>query len=734
MMVTKCARGAGVVIAFVALGAMPVEAQTVGHPSIFITRSEAAAIRAGAARYPLMREALDDAKRTLDSAFARPIDVPQPGEAGGYAHERHKQNYREMQLAGELFQITGDARYARFVRDMLDKYAILYPTLGPHPLAKDQAPGKLFHQSLNEANWLVATAIAYDCVYDWLPAERRARYETDIFRPMADWLSVNQAVEFDRIHNHGTWATAAVGMIGYVMRDTSYVNRALYGTRRDNTGGFLRQLDLLFSPDGYYMEGAYYIRYALLPFFQFAEAIERNQPSLHIYDRRGQILRKALYSAMQVTYPNGVFVPINDASRTMNITTPEAVLAVDIGNDRYGTNSNLLGVAALQHQVILNGSGLKVARALAASTPVPVWPSAEFTDGPDGKEGGLGILRTGAGTSATMLLMKYGVHGQGHGHFDKLHFVFFDDGNEVVPDYGFSRWINIEPKFGGRYLPENDSYAKQTIAHNTVVVDSASQSNGVYKVDEGKHGDRHFFDASNPKAQVMSARADGFYEGVGMERTMFLVRDARLPYPVVIDLYRLRSGVEHNYDLPLHFRGQLIATNVKYDAATTVQRALGTRAGYQHIWGEATARTDSAVRLTWLTGNRYYSAITTAGTGTEVIFGRIGAGDPNFNLIPEPMMIVRHRGGDQLFATVIEPHGYFSEPEERSVDARGTLTDVRVIGTTSDASIVEVTGANGLRWTVMVNDGPASATATHTVTAGGRSYSWTGNYMVEGVR
>jgi hypothetical protein len=72
--------------------------------------------------------------------------------------------------------------------------------------------------------------------------------------------------------------------------------------------------------------------------------------------------------------------------------------------------------------------------------------------------------------------MKYGVHGEGHGHFDKLHFIFFDSGREVVPDYGFSRWINIEPKFGGRYLPENDSYAMQTIAHNTVVVDQTSQN------------------------------------------------------------------------------------------------------------------------------------------------------------------------------------------------------------------------------------------------------------------
>ena len=111
---------------------------------------------------------------------------------------------------------------------------------------------------------------------------------------MADWLSVTQAKEFDRIHNHGTWADAAVGMIGYVMHDTSYVNRALYGTKRDKTGGFLRQLDLLFSPDGYYSEGPYYIRYALMPFYQFAEAVNSNQPDLHIYEYRGGILKKAL--------------------------------------------------------------------------------------------------------------------------------------------------------------------------------------------------------------------------------------------------------------------------------------------------------------------------------------------------------------------------------------------------------------------------------------------------------
>ena len=713
--------------------ALPANAQ---HPNIFLSKADASAIRANAKTYPLLGRALGNARRTVDQALAKPIDVPQPGEAGGYAHERHKQNYREMQAAGSLWQITGDEKYPRFVRDMLEKYAVLYPTLGAHPLAKNQAPGKLFHQSLNEANWLVATAVAYDCIYDWLKPAERARFEANIFRPMADWLSVTQAKEFDRIHNHGTWAVAAVGMIGYVMHDTSYVNRSIYGTKRDRSGGFLRQLDLLFSPDGYYMEGPYYIRYALMPFYHFAEAIHRNQPSVNIYGYRDSILKKALYSAVQTAYPNGILPPINDASRTMAIDAPEVIVALDLAYARYGRNRNLLGAAIMQNDVALNGAGLAVAKdaALRQSIPAMNFGSVEFTDGPKGDRGGLGILRSGVGRDATMLLMKYGVHGEGHGHFDKLHFVFFDAGREVVPDYGFSRWINIEPKFGGRYLPENDSYAMQTVAHNTVVVDQASQSKGSDRIADEVSGERHFFDARDSSAQVMSARDNSSYAGVRQQRTMLLVKDGRLPYPVVVDLFRVASASDHTYDFPVHYRGQLIATNAKYKANTTRQDALGSAAGYQHIWNEASATVDGPVRLTWLEGSRYYSITTAPMPASEAIFGRTGAGDPNFNLVSEPVMIVRRRAATALFASVIEPHGFFSEPQERSVEAVGRIKDIRTIASTDDASVVEVLGDNGLRWVVMVTNGPASTTAKHRIVAGGQTFEWTGNFSVTGVR
>ena len=703
------------------------------HAGIFLSKSEAQAIQAARGHYPLMDASIAQAESTLEAAMAKPMEVPNPGEAGGYEHERHKQNYREMRLAGLLFSITGQDKYAAFVRDMLNAYADLYPTLGPHPLAHHQKPGKLFHQTLNEEVWLVHTSIAYDCVYEWLSEDERTRFEANIFRPMTDWFHIRNQTEFDRIHNHGTWAVAAVGMIAYVMGDLSLVEKALHGSQLDGNGGFLAQLDLLFSPDGYYMEGPYYIRYALMPFFYFAEAIHRMQPEVGIYDYRDQILRKAYYAAVETAFPNGIFPPINDASLTMDVAAPEVVLANALTYERYGADDDLLGVTRFQGRVILSGAGLTLARNYAAHGHEPSmnWSSVEFRDGHDGLRGGLGILRTGEGENQSLLLMKYGVHGGGHGHFDKLHFIFYDQGRQVIRDYGFGRWINIEPKFGGRYLPENDSYAMQTIAHNTVVVDQRTQNGFDEDAAEATWGERHFFDAANASAQIMSARADTYYEGVGMQRTMLLMEDDRLQYPVVVDLYRLSSAELHQYDYPLHYSGQNIVSNLTFNTRTDHLQPLGEAHGYQHIWHTASATSDSTIRFTWLDGHRYYSVITAPHPESQILLGRTGAHDPNFNLKSDPVLMIRRQASDHLFASVIQPHGYFNEAQERSNQAHPGITDIRVVGHSPEASVVEVFGQEGLFWRIMVANGPAEEGAVHSVALGEQVYSWTGTHHVD---
>lgn len=723
-------------LVFISLIVLSTFSMAKDHPTLLISKMEAVEIKNNLSKYPLLNITFEKTKTQVDSAITKPVIVPPPGEGGGYEHEKHKQNYRDMQAAGILYTITGDEKYAQFVKDMLLSYSEMYPKLGAHPLAHNQAPGKLFHQLLNENVWLVYTAQAYDCIYDWLSEDDRNIIEMNLFNPIIQWFTVENAHQLDRIHNHGTWAVASIGMLGYVLGRQDLVDKAIYGTKKDGTGGFLKQLDLLFSPDGYYMEGPYYIRYALRPFYLFAEAIERNQPELKIFDYRDKILKKVYYATVQTSFPDGVFPPINDASRSMSVRDIGAVVANGIVYERYGTDTNLLGVALLQNQVNLSRNGLKLAKDFGdgSSIKIPKWGSVELTDGHDGTKGGLGILRTGEDMDQSMLLMKYGVLGGGHGHLDKLNFVFYDQGRSVIPDYGFARWINIEPKFGGRYLPENNSYAKQTVAHNTVVVDKKSQKKGNKRSDDEAYAERHFFNSVNPNIQVVSAIADNQYSDVNMQRTMFLINDKRLVHPVLVDLYRLSSKENHQYDYVIHHNGQMITSNAEYSTNTSKLNTLGDDQGYQHIWQTATANIDDMFSYTWLDGQRYYTITTTTGSHVDIIFGRTGANDPQFNLRSEPLLIVRKEASDLLFASVIEPHGYFNEEQEQSRDARGLITNIRIIGHNDQGSIIEVEGKNDLKWEIMVSNTTGNEIKKNEVKFSNKLYKWTGNFEFLGIR
>ncbi len=702
------------------------------YPRLSLSSTEATAIASNLNKLPILNESYQDLKNGTDKAIISDIDVPLPGESGGYAHERHKQNYRDMKNAGYMYTFTGEVAYAEFIKKMLDAYADLYPTLGPHPLSKKQKPGRLFHQVLNENVWLLNTAQAYDCIYEWLSPADREKYEKNIFMPMVTLISVDYPEEFDRIHNHGMWSTAAVGMIGLVMENNDLVNRALFGTENNGTGGYLAQVEGLFSPDGYYMEGAYYVRYAMRPLLFFAEALERSKPEFKIFEFKDQIIKKAFYSAVQMTYPNGAFIPINDASLSMDILAPGILFGTSVIFDRYGFDKNLLGLAKIQGAVYPNGSGLKLAQAYSEAAEViePTWSSIEFVDGDDGKQGGFGILRTGEGKDQTVLAMKYGVHGLGHGHFDKLHFMYFDQGSDVVPDYGFARWINIETKYGGRYLPENNTYAKQTIAHNTLVVDGKTQNYMKRKAAEKMHADRHYFEVDNPDIQVVSAKANGYYDGIDMQRTMFLINDERLDFPVVVDVYRVDADDTHEYDMPIHFHGQIMNTNFKYSTQTKVRKPLGKGHGYEHIWKTAEATVSKDASVTWLDGSRYYSYLTDVTGKSKMIFGMTGANDPNFNLRNEPVLMRRVKGEDMVFASVLEPHGYFNEARETSVGVHPDLQEITVLGHSNKATVLEITGKNDLTWTIMINNAEADTEQEHSVEFSGVKYTWQGNYKV----
>src|SRR5262249_49789409 len=47
---------------------------------------------------------------------------------------------------------------------------------------------------------------------------------------------------------------------------------------------------------------------------------------------------------------------------------------------------------------------------------------------------GLAVLRRGSGAGANCVMLDYGPHGGGHGHFDKLNIVMFANGREWLLD------------------------------------------------------------------------------------------------------------------------------------------------------------------------------------------------------------------------------------------------------------------------------------------------------------
>ena len=716
------------------------------HPSLLLTKDGVSTIKSNDAS-PLFAKALESATSKVDAAIKEGIDVPIPKDmAGGYTHEKHKDNYKMMHLAGALYQITGKTQYAEYIKTMLLLYADMYPTLPVHPTQRSYATGKIFWQCLNDANWLVYTSQAYDCVYDYIDAADRAHIEKDLFKPYADFISVDNPQFFNRIHNHSTWANAAVGMIGIVMQDADLVEKALYGLKlkesdqlaKDNDGGFiyengiskagfLAQIDDAFSPDGYYTEGPYYQRYAMTPFMLFASALDNNRSDIGIFEYRDGILLKAVHALLQQTSGSGEFLPINDAQKGMSYLAGSVITAVHIGYS-IEHDATLLDIADQQGYVLLDQNGFEIAKEIDKGiTQRFNKVSIELRDGKDGNQGALGILRGHDMIDEFTIAFKYASQGLGHGHFDKLSYSLYDGDTEVLQDYGAARWVNIDQKAGGRYLKENKTWAKQTIAHNALIVDQKSHFNGKYENAKDNHSVPYLFDTSDPLLQVASATEANAYAGTEMHRTLIMWQDESFTKPVVIDILAVQSDEAHDYELPYQYGEQLLKTSFEYNLVSP-PTILGEKHGYQHVYKEATAniQTDQ-VQINWFRDHKFYTVTSLSEVGDEVMLARAGANDPDFNIRRDAMWIHRkNEQKDALFLSVLESHGSYSTVTEIPNQPFTKVKKLNLISHDEKYTIFSLETIDDSKWVFMVSNDDAISTSKHAVTIDGQSYKWIG--------
>ena len=702
---------------------------TAQHPVTFFTKADAAQVSRELTKYPLLNRSFVELRNEVDAWVNKDVDVPFPKDpAGGYTHEKHKANYMLMFNSGILYNLTGDNKYAALVRQLFLKYAKLNPTLPNHPESVGSLTGHLFWQALNDANWLVYAGMAYDLIYNSLSNAERKTIEEGAFKPEVDHLVKGVGNNwFNWIHNHGVWACAGVGIVGIATNNKEYVEMALHGSGKDGKGGFIAQLDGLFSPDGYYAEGPYYVRYAILPFYLFANALKNARPDLKIFQYRDKILQKALLSGLQLTNLDAAFFPINDALKEKDYTSNELITAVGIAWVAYGKDDGLLVVANKQNRVLLNKGGASIAASIAASKNIAQYypyKSVEYADGVKGDEGGLSVLRNGKGKDLTSLIFKYTSHGLSHGHFDKLNINLYDRGNEILTDYGAVRFISIEQKYGGRYLPENKTYAAQTIAHNTLVLDETSHFNG-NEVESGKyHSNKLFSSISNQNVQVVSAEEKNAYKNATLQRTLYLIQmpDQK---KIIVDLFNANATSQTQFDLPFQCNGQLIATSFKYEPATKALETLGKRSGYQFIWKEAEASIkDTIAQFTFLNNRTFYTISSLIQDSARIFLTRIGANDPNFNLRREPAYIIRKKGEKQVFLSVIEIHGSFDPITEYSANAYTSVKKITLLEN-DDYTIAEIM-INEKKLLIAQSNKVYNKETKHTA----KGISWTGPYTV----
>ncbi len=723
------------------------------HPNLILTKKGVEQIRQNLGNVPFFDNYLAEVKAEVDAEIKTGIHVPIPKDmAGGYTHERHKKNFFILQKAAVLYQILDEPSYAEYVKEVLMEYARIYKSLPIHPQPRSYARGKIFWQCLNDSNWMVYVSQAYDCIYNFLSSKERTHLEEELFRPFADYISVDNPQYFNRIHNHSTWGNAAVGMMGLVMNDEELIKRALYGLEqdgiaenaKDNDGGFIKKagekagflanIEAPFSPDGYYTEAPYYQRYAMYPYLLFAVGLHNMRPQEKIFEYKEGVLLKAVNALLNLTDKDGEFYPLNDAQKGMSYFSRELVSAVDIAYHYGGENPGLLSIAKTQSKITLDDAGFAVAKAIEdGKTQSFEKKSMELTDGPLGKQGGITILRSGSVENELNLVAKYSAHGNSHGHYDKLSFSLYHKGEEVLQDYGLARFVNIDQKNGGGYLKENTTWAKQTVAHNTLVVNETSHFDGKFEKGSKYHSEKYFSTLSSKEGhQLISAKDFNAYADTEMHRTLIMIKDKRFDNPLILDVFKVGTENENKYDLPYHYFGQIMSSNFPIQAETSLN-SLGKSNGYQHLWLRAKGtNTKPLNQLSWLSNGSFYTLSMLSTPNDEYLFTQLGANDPEFNLRNDASLIIRRKGTKStLFINTIEAHGSYSPVSEIAVNATSSIKQISVEHDTDTYTVLMIELISGSPIWVFISNKDERKEQEHRIEINGTTHQWVGPYQIK---
>ncbi|MGC9319304.1 MAG: heparinase II/III domain-containing protein [Armatimonadota bacterium] len=659
------------------------------RPLLFASQAEIDRALERAGKYEWAREQVDGIIETGEQELEREVDVPdEPGQWGhhyvckdcgvglrtesptrhvcprcgkvysGWPYDQvyisriHHGLTGAVHRLGLAYALTGDRRFAEKAREILLAYGRKYREFPLHNVRghESRSAGRLYAQTLDEAVDIIRVCWGYDLIYDSgvFSDEDREVIEEGYLRAVAETVRRNDAGK----SNWQTWHNAGLAAIGFCLRDPELASLAINGPH-----GMHYQLDASVLPDGFWYEGtAAYHFYALNALRWTAEAALHSGIDFYDDPRYESLFEGPLL----YVFPDLTFPAVND-SDVMSLLGRDELYELAyarFGDEKYAAVAQAGNRSSLE--ALLWG-----ADELPPAPPLEL-PSKDFA--------GLGaaVLRAGAGSDQAYLHLDYGPHGGGHGHPDKLTLILFALGRELAPDPG--RLAYGAPLHGQWY--------RQTVAHNTLVVDERSQ-----QAAEGRLTLFH----DGEVAKIARATCDTAYPGVEMRRTVVLTEG------LLLDVLEAQSDEEHLYDWAWHNVGEMLPG----PEAAPVDGPIAEGAGYQHISdvrradGSATWHADfvvpqaGSVRLMML-----------GEPGTELLFG---TGLLGRSVQPCPMVLARRTGRRAVWMSAVEWRGPHEELSLTGMQRLPVTIDGREAGA-DEALALEVQRRGGAEMLLLAPD------------------------------
>lgn len=623
-------------LAFVGIGMMTSESR-VGtkvlsgkpHPFVFVTRAEVdAALKAILLQQSRLKvEAFDMQQARAD----RWLQLTVPSEL------RFDREFGDaVRDLGIMFVLKGDEKYAAKAVEILCAMAA----------STEEDRGGSLYMAVHS----LPIVFGLDLLTPYLGTEA-ATLQQRLLDPIVQSLLAQRR---RGLSNQDVWANAAVAVIGFLREDQRLIDWAVF----DSNNGVLRQIDEGIMGDGIWHERpVHYHFYTLQALLVVAEAIRRSGMAFDLYtwtSPQGRSLQQMFVSPFGLLDPALTLPGAGDAFGTPKI--PQ-FWHYWFGWRRYGDPAFGWILAQAQHPLIdpdvfATAGTLFNDRELPAEASAPEAPSQAYSDA-----GWLSLRSVESRdywhSDAVQVLLSYG-GGETHDHADKLNLDITAFSERLIEDksvfaYGDGGGSPEHPTGSRHHL-----WDRQTVAHNTVVVDQRSQpgAQAMFQA-TGVRGRGEVFVRCGP-VKVARARADTVYEGVQYARQVALVGGE-----YVVDLFRLESETTHVYDWVLH-------VNRPPDEAPRTALAWQPappwpgNSGYQLIRNLRRSHTDGSWSLEWPKLKLWM----TGGAPTEVILAE-GYGGPRtqkgvWQVVehPEPswipMVLARRKGTHTVFAVVTE--------------------------------------------------------------------------------